>query len=101
MSQVPNVEDPVLAVLLDRFDRMSKDFAGLRAEVKEDINGLRAEVKQDISDLRTEVAAVKSSQTKFDTLITKAQGGWLVVAGLGAMLTYVVGLWDKVAKLWS
>lgn len=87
---VPNVDDPVLAVVLERLDRMKEDFANLRQEVKEEI-----------SSVRKDVSAIKEDQASVKTVLTKASGGYLVILGLGGLVTYALGFWDKVAKLWA
>lgn len=89
MSDIPDVEDPILAVVLDRLNRLQKDLREHRDEVRNEL----AEVRKTQAEHRDEVAKV----TK---LVDKANGGWLVLVGLGALLLTLLGFWERLAKLW-
>lgn len=90
MSDVPKVDDPVLAVILDRLARISQDFSDHRASIKEEI-----------SDLHSEISEVRKDQAQVNAVMQKAQGGYLVILGLGAMVSCVVGFWSQLAKLFG
>jgi hypothetical protein len=90
MSQVPNVEDPVQAVILERLDNLRKSFEKL--ETKVDDRFAKTDAK---------IEAVQKEQADVKSFFTTAKGGYIVLVGLGAMLMWALGAWDKLAKLWQ
>ena len=89
-SQVPNVEDPVQAVILERLENLRKSFE--KFEVKVDEKFAAADKK---------IEAVQKEQADVKSFFTTAKGGYIVLVGLGAMLMWALGAWDKLAKLWQ
>jgi len=101
MSKLPLPDDPLMAVVIERLEALKKGFDDHRSVMKADVADLRKEMKDDIGSLRNEVAGVKEEQAAVRSFFTTAKGGYIVLVGLGAMLMWALGAWDKVAKLWQ
>lgn len=85
-------DDPALAIVIDRLERLSSDFKEHRVEVNSQMASLKKEVEMKFDALQQPVS-------KMTSIMNKAQGGYLVILGLGALLSYAVGLWDKLLKV--
>lgn len=85
-------DDAVLAVILERLERLSDDFKELKTDVSEEIAKARTEAKADSKSLGEKVDSQQA-------VLNKAKGGWLVLTGLGLLLTYTFGVWEKGFKL--
>lgn len=84
--------DPILAVVLERVDRLRIDLSEHRDDFKK---------SKEKTDSRLE-----SLETKFDAkldpliaAINKAAGGYLGIVGVAGIFVWATGLWDKIARM--
>ena len=83
MSEFPNVGDPTLAVLIDRFSRLEASLG----------------TRLDKMDARFE--KIEASQAQTEKIFTKAGGGYLVLLAAAALFSYALGVWEKLGRLWN
>jgi len=98
-------KDPTLAVVIERLNNLNDKLDDIRKETREGLSSQRAEFKEEIATAKKEFAAeiseMRSAIRPVTELLTRAKGGYMVVLGLGALLAYMSGVWDKVAKLFA
>ncbi|SER29761.1 hypothetical protein SAMN05216548_114142 [Faunimonas pinastri] len=91
-------KDPTLAVVIERLSRLSDDFAEHRRETKQEMSQHRKESMKEIEGLREEIQSIGSGIGAVNTLVNKARGGWFVIIAVGGLLTWGLGILDKVFK---
>lgn len=99
MSDSLKVDDPHLAVVLERIDGLKTAFSEHKSAVKEEFDQLRKERADEFEKVRKEQVELAKKIEPFANAVTKAQGGWLVLLGLGSLLAWSLGLYDKALKL--
>lgn len=93
-------------------DHIREDMAESRASTREDVNPLRTDMMARLESVRAEFVAenVKiherldvagADMKKIQEVMTKAQGGWLVIVGFGALAGALIKFWDKLPKFWA
>lgn len=90
-------DDAVLAVVLNELRHIREDHRSLRDEIKEDGKEIRKEVKENREFFTKEIADVKADISKVKEFTTKWRGGYIALAGLGALLAWGVG---SIANIW-
>lgn len=80
-------QDATLAVVVDRLDRMQRDLVEHRDKTD-----------KNFEKLESDLAGLTKSQAETTTKIAKAEGGYMILLGLGSVLVAIVTLWDK---LWG
>lgn len=80
MSDFPKVDDPVVAVILDRFTR----FEELAVDRLEKLDN----------------RLTKIEDTHF-SIANKAKGGYLVLLGLGTAASYFMGFFDQILRIFT
>ena len=92
MTDIPVPADPVLAIVLERVDRLRIDLSEHRHESR---------THEDKTDKRLEALESKLD-AKLDPLIAainKAAGGYLGIVGVAGVFIWATGLWDKLMKV--
>jgi hypothetical protein len=86
------------ALLLQSFNTLRADFVEHRREMKTDMTNFETNMKSEMNSVRSEVkndiATVRNDLDPINKAFTKAQGGYLILIGLGGLLTYITGGWD-------
>lgn len=82
-------DDPVLAVLLNELRHIREDQKSIKEEIKEDMRDLRKEVKENREFFTKEISEVKTEVGKVKEFATKWRGGYIALAGAGAVLTWI------------
>ena len=77
MSDIPKIDDPVVAVFLDRFSRFEKI------------------VTDDLKSLNGRLDAIEKSNS---AIANRAKGGYMVLLGLGTAASYFMGAFDWLLK---
>lgn len=80
MSDLPHVDDPTVAVLLDRFTRFEKDAV----ERLDKLHGRLSKIEETHS-----------------MIANRAKGGYLVLLGLGTAASYFMGAFDHILKIFT
>lgn len=94
MSDIPNVNDPVLAVVVDRFTRMEQSTNDRLERLENTLND-----RLDSQDERMrKIEEFQGGQIAF---MNKWKGGAMVLAGLGTAASYFMGAFEWVAKYLS
>lgn len=83
--------DPTLAVVVDRLQRLSDDFEKDRHERKAEMRALE-------DSFHVKLDEVYAEQKKVGTILNKAKGGYLVLLGLGGLVAWIAGLFEKLFK---
>lgn len=83
----PDDQTATLAVLVDRVERIQKDFAEQRELNSKEFEAFR----KDMADLKTANVLVTNK-------LAKAEGGYMILLGFGSLVAAVVTVWDKI---WS
>lgn len=78
MSDIPNVDDPAIAVILDRFTRFEK---------------LAVDELKELNQRLTKI------EKTHDMIANRAKGGYLVLLGLGTVASYFMGVFDWLLKI--
>ena len=81
-------KDPVLAVLLNEIKHIREDQKIHRNETRDSMVELRKEVKENREFFTKEMAEVKSDVSKVKEFTTKWRGGYIALAGLGALVAW-------------
>ena len=80
MSDIPKVEDAVVAVILDRFTRFEEDAVSRFEKLDQRLTK--------IEDTHSSIA-------------NKAKGGYLVLLGLGTAASYFMGFFDQFLRFFT
>lgn len=80
MSDLPNVDDSTVAVLLDRFTRFEK-----------------AAVER-LDDLGERLGKIENTHSM---IANRAKGGYMVLLGLGTAASYFMGAFDHIIKIFT
>jgi hypothetical protein len=77
MTDIPKIDDPVVAVILDRFIRFEKVVTG------------------DLKSLNDRLDQIEKSNS---AIANRAKGGYMVLLGLGTAASYFMGAFEWLAK---
>lgn len=103
MPDLPLPSDPVVAILLDRLDRLSKDLSDHRRESKEDRKGTEARLHslESKTEERMNSLEFKLNQKlePVTAAFNRAAGGYLAIVGLAGIIAWASGLWEHLTKV--
>lgn len=80
MSDLRNIEDPTVAVLLDRFTRFEKDA---------------------VSRLDALHRRLETIEGTHSMIANRAKGGYMVILGLGTVASYFMGAFEHIIKIFT
>jgi hypothetical protein len=107
-----SVEDPTLAVLLERMTRLQQDVTAgneiQRADMQRLRTDLRTEMKvgfdrseDQINHVQAEIEDVKKNVSTLYQFVSHAKGGYIVLIALGGIMMWLFGVWDKIIKIFQ
>jgi hypothetical protein len=82
--------DPTVAVILERLATLSGD-----------LKDHRDEIKADFVSMNERIGGIEETQANQAKMLNRAQGGYMVLLGIGSLAAFVVGFYEKIAKLWT
>lgn len=94
MSDIPNVNDPVLAVVVDRFNRMEQS-------TNDRLERLENTLKDRFEAQDVRMSNIEEFQTGQNAFMNKWKGGMMVLAGLGSVASYFMGAFEWLAKYFT
>ncbi len=80
MSNIQNIDDPVVAVIHDRFTRFEKIALS------------------QLQELNVRLTAIEKSNA---AIANRAKGGYMVLLGLGTAASYFMGAFEWISKIFT
>ena len=80
MSNMPNIDDPVVAVIHDRFTRFEQIALS------------------QLQELNTRLTAIEKSNA---AIANRAKGGYMVLLGLGTVVSYFMGVFEWIVRIFT
>jgi hypothetical protein len=97
---LPEVKDPVIAVVLERIERLNAEIDDDRHERRQDLADYRAGQTKKLDELGAEIKEIKADQARMNKFVTRAEGGYLLIIGAMGVASSILLLWDKLKALW-
>lgn len=88
--QLPEITDPNMAYMVVLIEQLSGDVKEQRDEVN---------ARFDKADERFKT--IEENQEKVNRVVTRAQGGYLVILGIGAVFGWALDIYGKVVKVFQ
>lgn len=89
-------DDPTVAVLIERIDRLMSDHAEFRNEMREDSRVSREEIQEVREEFSREIRSVRDEMSDITAVLKNGKFLWGVVTALGVAMAWGLGVWDKI-----
>lgn len=92
-DSIPETNDPVQAVILDRLGMLHSSLEANRKETKIAFTDLerRLDTRMDVIETK-----VDKNSSRVEGFINRGRGGMIVLVGIGSFITWFFGLFDKI-----
>lgn len=89
-------DDPTVAVLIERIERLMSDHAEFRNEMREDSKAARGEIQEVKEEFSREIKSIREEMSGITTVLKNGKFLWAVITALGIMAAWGLGIWDKI-----
>jgi hypothetical protein len=87
----PPVKDPNLAAVIVRLERLSDDFGEHRREIRQEMAEAHEETRDSLKKINDRLEPIEQT-------MTKAKGGWMVILGIGSLVSLALSVWELIVK---
>jgi hypothetical protein len=117
VPNLPDVTDPNVAVVLEQIKRLQCDLKEHRQNIREAMDTSRHETREAMAAMRhdllenieeakkdalviKEAAQITQDEVfKINKFMLRAEGGYIVVIGIGSLLAYFLGVFGKIGAM--